>query len=435
MLEIKQFLGEAGLECIGHRIGFSELCAGPFPMIAHMITETTEHRELPHWVVVEHADARDVKLYEGSGFQAVLPAKIFKKEWGGTALRISRPRIARRPSFIGRCGEGHSWLQFDTLFVDAGDISQSEEGHVFVFPFQNCGKGDLRLLEVKPGCKCVVVKDNTERVIRAGDRGEIVIQYTFEANRGRFRKFAMVKSDDPYFPYIRLTLSGNGRREVKISPTSLRFGEVPKGEKAVTECFLTYTGDSVFEIKGTLSSALKLQTAAQRMSPELVKRLEPGADRILLSQCQNRFMLSASIDTNNLELGPKKYKVRVLTNLEDTPELTIPVSIRVVPNIRAVPDCLFVGELSEGDVIHESITVRSLRGEKIRVNQVDLHDTNLTCSHLAISDGIEFTFKGVALTRTQLADKSIIIKLGITGSPKTFRIVLPIRGRFNEELI
>jgi len=433
MLEIKKFLEQAGLNCLGEKVTFSDLCTGQFPVIAHMITTTRERNLLPHWVVVEGADAREVKLYEGFGFPVVLPTNIFTKEWDGNILRVTKPEKLSRPSFVARSREGDSRLQFETLFIDAGDISQSTDSHLFVFPFLNTGREDLHLLKVKTDCKCAVVEGDKEKIIPPGERGEIVIQYTFGTSRGRFRKHAMVKSNDPYFPIVMLTLAGNGQQEVKFFPTGLRFGDVPQGANAEVACFLTYTGNSIFEIKGVKLPSPELQISTESVSPEIVRTLEPGAGNILLSECQNRFMISATINTSELELGQKNYSIRVLTNLRDTPELTIPVSLHVVPTISATPSCLFLGELSEGDIIEESITIRSLNGSSLRVNRVDLNDTGLKCLYSPDNSGIiKFHFTGQIMSKSQIDGKKVTIVLAASDSDKPFTIDLPISALFKK---
>lgn len=434
MLEIKRFLEQAGFDCLGKKTTFSDLCAEAFPVIAHMITTTRRNRHLPHWVVVERADAREVKLFEGFGFQVVLPTETFTKEWDGNILRVTRPEKPRRPSFAARSGEGHAWLQFDTLFIDAGDISQSADGHLFVFPFVNKGRNDLHLLKVKPDCKCAAVEGNKQRIIPPGGRGEIVIQYTFETNRGRFLKSAMVHSDDPYFPFIKLTLAGNGLQEVRISPVRLRFSEVPQGENAVAVCFLTYTGDSVFEIKGVRVPSSELQISTEPVSPELVQVLDPGAGRVLPSECQNRFMVSGTVHTNGLELGPKNYTIEVLTNLKDTPKLSIPVSLCVVPRVSAIPSRLFLGELSEHSTVRQRIELKSRQEEGFMIEYVDLGNTGLQCKYSSsVSSSIQtLVFEGLIKDRSQLERASICVGLRDSKSQTSTQLEIPVSGLFYE---
>lgn len=72
MLEIKRFLEKAGLECTGVKVKLSDLRNERLPVIAHMLTKTNEEMLIPHWIVVQEVDTRQIKILDGFGYQAVI---------------------------------------------------------------------------------------------------------------------------------------------------------------------------------------------------------------------------------------------------------------------------------------------------------------------------------------------------------------------------
>ena len=428
MLEIKRFLENAGLECEGAKIKLSHLYNEQLPVIAHMITKIKEETLLPHWVVVQKVDKRQIDLLDGLGYQAVLSYDNFAKEWDGRILRVTKPKNARRPSFVARTKPANSWIQFEKLYINAGDIPQSEKGHRFVFPFLNIGKEDLRILKIQPDCKCTVAEDG-ERVIPPGGRGEIMIRFTFGDHRGRFHKSALVKSNDPYFPFVKLSMVGNGRQDVKIRPARLDFGNIPQAKSSKATCFLTYKGVSLFEVGGAESPFSEMTINTEPLSPELLKRLNPDIGWVLMNECQNRYMLSAEICTEGMGLGPRNYTVEVPTNLVSAPRLTIPVSFNVVSPIRITPSRLFLGELHEKSSVRKKIELKSETGEDFFIESVDVGKTGLACNCSQKVSGALHTlqFSGVVKDRDQL-HASIQICVRIGGSQALKQLEIPVSG-------
>jgi hypothetical protein len=428
MLEIKRFLVEAGLECVGARITPSDIHGEQLPVIAHMITRTREGTLLPHWIVVQGVDTRQVRLLDGFGFQAVLSNENFTKDWDGCILRVTKPKKARRPAFAARLNTRDSWIQFDRLFIDAGDIPQSEAGYRFVFPFLNNGTEDLHILKVKPDCKCAIVKGG-EGIIPPGARSDIVIQFTFDEYRGRFSKSALVQSDDPYFPFIELTMTGNGRQDVSIHPPRLSFGSVPQGKIATGVCFLTYKGNSLFEVASVESPSSNIEINIEPVSPDLLKTINPGASGILTTECQNRYVVSATIHTNRMNLGSQEYTVNVPTNLVSVPSLSIPVSFSVVSPITITPNRLFLGELCENSPVRTTIALRSEMGEDFVIDYVDVGNTLLECSYSRRPSSTHILdFAGVIKNAAQLNRTRIQIGLRIGESQAFVQREIPVSG-------
>jgi predicted double-glycine peptidase len=383
MSEMRRFLEGCGFECTGLRLTFDDLCANykQAPLIAHMMTATLEGGRQPHFVVVEKADANQVRIFEGYGFPVTIPTHAFLKDWTGAVLKVEKPLKPRRPKYVPRTGQGRAWLQFDTALIDAGDIPQSVKTQQFTFRCHNAGQDDLHILKVKADCKCTILKSSGEQVIPPGGEGVIEAEYDFRAGRGKFRKELVVQSDDPYFPVAGLTVAGNGRVDVEIWPQSLDFGSIVQGEKAVARCFLNYAGDSLCEVTKAETPQSNLHIDIVKVTPKTLQALDPTMGPVLPVECRNLFLLSGSIDTNGLELGTKEYSVEVLTSLKQAARLAIPTRVTIVSPITVTPGRLFLGDLSGKDAVRETIELRARNGARFTVEQVDLGCPGLECKY------------------------------------------------------
>lgn len=432
MLEIAQFLRQAGLNCSGANISFDELIEKKtFPVIAHMVSPVPEENSNdPHFLVVDYADSLTVTVFDGFGLRGVISPETFCKEWDGYILQITKPsEKQKRPDFAASTGSEKPWLNFETLLIDAGDIPQNNEYHSFVFPFRNIGSENLIIKKIKTDCKCTIVEDSYKKIVLPGETGEVSIRYKFGDSRGRFSQSAVVISNDPYFPYIKLDLMGNGIQEVKVAPTKLDFGKVIRGNVALAKCFVTYTGDSLFKIESVETNVPQLKVEANALTPEIMKSLQPRANKIQLSECSNRFILEGQLDTTEMQLGIPLINLTIHTNLKNLPEITVPVDVSIIPTVEVVPSKLFLGELIQGSSINKTITIKSLKAETLMVNEINLNDTGLECQYLSENPScIKLHFNGPITDPNQIINKEIEVAITVSDSSKPFSIKLPISG-------
>ncbi len=429
MLEIAQFLRKAGLECSGEKASFEDLLNGPFPVIAHLIKHTDANTEVQHFVVVERADSSSVKILDGHGRRGEWKVADFLEEWRGFILRVMRPDDGlRRPNFISNTGADSAWLQFDTLFLDAGDVPQSKDEYLFAFDFTNKGTRDLHMEDVKTSCKCTLVTD-VRKTISPGESSRICVRYRFGENRGRFSQAVAVRSDDPYFPLTKLVLVGNGIQKVKIAPSALTFGRLAAGMSATARCFVSYTGDSHFEVKSAISNSKHLQVRAASVTPALLKHLKPLATGVTMDECRNLYVVESVIDTTGMDLGKQKFVVEIVTNLRECPTVTLPAKLTVVSRVETLPNRVFLGEVSESDLVHETVIIKSRLGSEITIESVDSGATGLNCAHSPHPcNGILLTLTGRITDQSQIGHGVITVRLRESESDDAIVVELPVVG-------
>ena len=225
LLEIRETLDWIGLESEGRLVTFDELASGTFPVVAHYHD---------HFVVVEAADDKHVRILDGLGRRKILLAKHFRALWDRKVLVVRPPaKDAFLPAFVGPPPPETPRIAFKTLVIDAGEVENPNPGKSvdFTFELQNVGTAALEIKRIRTNCKCAV-GDKPEAPVPPGGQGKIIVKYEPGTARGTFMYNAYVETNDPSFPVLPLTIAGNTSRTLKVAPRRLAFGEVVAGSRA-----------------------------------------------------------------------------------------------------------------------------------------------------------------------------------------------------------
>jgi hypothetical protein len=421
--EIGLYFENIGLKYSAENVSFDELVAGPFPVIAHVNVQREHGKTTSHYLVVESFGPSGLKI-DDSKKRGMLSKQSFLEMWDGVIMRVF-PQQEKTVALFSKKPS----IKFDTLFIDGGDIPQTQDGYTYIFPFKNIGNTDLHVRTVKTDCSCTVAND-FQKTLTPGQIGQIEIRYTFKNSRGNFKQTAAVMSDDPDFPVIILEMMGNGRQEVKIAPAEFMFGQVVQGDKAVATTLISYTGETPFNIKSASASLDAIKLAVKPLTPQLLKEIYPGSDGAVLSECTNRYLIEGYLDTSKLTIEQNKAELEITTNLPGAHVLKIPVRFELVNPIRLIPSKLFIGDISTNSSVKKTITIKSLRGSKIMIKKVDTKETGLQSSYSdGVSEELAIDFHGNLSKSFQFEEQDIEISFSDVGSPEVQIIKLPICGR------
>lgn len=423
LLDLSDTLEKLGFQCTGKKVTFNELLNEPFPLIAYF-----QDKGGGHFVVVEEAMQGRIKVFYGNGQRGTMSFEQFAQKWSGIALIITNQTFVR-PPFMQAATPGKPWIQFDTLFLDAGDIPQEEEEVTFCFPFHNAGEGDLVLEEVKTSCGCVAVRDDYKKIIPPGGSDILTVLYKFSEGRGRFSQSVWVKSNDSYYPVIELSLNGNGLRNVLVDPARLNFGEIVQGQKETRQGVVHYDGDFPLEIRSVKPSHSYLFAEAKPLTLKDIQVALPQGKPLSIPDFYNKYFLNVTIDTSTLDIGEYRGKIEIETNLHNSTKLTVPIYATVISPIRILPSKLFLGEVQRGDCIEKTITVSSLRNSEIQILSVDTSQTKFAAQFSkepAANIGVKFT--GIINNSEQIEGQSIEISLLEISTGKKIKCNLPVCG-------
>jgi hypothetical protein len=99
-----------------------------------------------------------------------------------------------------------------------GEFFENESpSHTFVI--QNSGNAPLAITKVEPDCVCTV--PDHDKVIPAGGQGKVTLTIKPFSVHGEFEKKTTVKVNDPQTPEFVLTLKGDSKSLIEISPSRI----------------------------------------------------------------------------------------------------------------------------------------------------------------------------------------------------------------------
>lgn len=423
MLELCETLEQIGFKAQGQEITYEELKNGPFPIIAHLKMPLNAH-----FIVVEAADDSNVILLDGDARRKIRRAKDFQKQWTGYVLTISKPsEDTFLPVFFPPVKNAPR-LQFDTLFLDAGEAPLEQKTIMFDFPFENKGTVDLQVLKVKSSCKCTV-SYYPKHAIPPGGKDKISIEYDMSSSIGPFGHVVYVISNDPHFPIIELNLAGNTSQKLDIKPKAIDFGKVSASETIAATCFIRYLGDTPLNLKKIETDIEGLTWKFKAVTKETLQELYSGKkiDNIKMIRLDNFFMGELFYKPPHSCPQSIKGKIDISTNLPGTPLIEIPIEIAVVSPIVVRPEILFLGEIWDGKEINKEIKLSSRNSKDFRIDAVDVKDTGLKCEYdTSVCKNTKLQFQGKVLNGNTLADKTIDIKIALLSSDESFDIQIPV---------
>jgi len=424
LAEMYQALKQIGFEAQGLETTFENVKKGPFPVIAHLKMPSTGH-----FCVLEAVDNNNVMLLDGDGYRKIWHVKDFKDKWTGYILTVTKPSGgAPLPAFIPQT-KNSPRLEFDTLFLDCGEVSLEQQDRItFDFPFHNRGIRQLKILDVKSSCRCVV-SNYPKHNISPGEKGTISLVYHLADTRGPFGRPIHVLSNDPAFPVIELRVAGNTAEKLQITPQYVDFGKIAGSCSATTNCFLRYRGDAPFEVTGLETDVEGLKVHFEPVTREAIMHLYPGITLNNIDKINLNNYVILKLSYVPLQKSPQEIrgKIKISTNLPGKAVAEIRVHIDVVAPVIASPEILFLGEVTGGQKIHKLVHISSRDRGIFRIESVDVKNTGLTCKYdTNAGSKICLEFSGESPDAERLAGKTIDVITTSSKSNETFTIGIPV---------
>ena len=201
-------------------------------------------------------------------------------------------------------------IQFVEKAYDFGSMYQNEEV-THAFAFRNIGTGVLKIEKVKSSCGCTAALPK-KRELYPGD--ETTLNVTFKSGnmRDRVTKHIYVDTNDAVEPRTTLSIMATIRVEVHVSPSGVYVGSLKVGETAQKSVEITPVGAASFRILGTSSNDPAVT----------VRKIIPPAKE------GDSYKLMIELGPAS-EPGRVNAKILVRTDLAHTPEITIPVYVKI----------------------------------------------------------------------------------------------------------
>ncbi|MCS7306410.1 MAG: DUF1573 domain-containing protein [Thermoguttaceae bacterium] len=211
--------------------------------------------------------------------------------------------------------------------------------HAFVF--RNEGEGPLTLTAGTTTCRCTLL-DLRQTEIPPGSSTEVVIEWNTKNQSGPYRQTATVYTNDPKHPEVILTILGEVRAALKVSPPELVFRNIRVGESISGEAkivsYITQNFQIIshqWEATSNGTNLPQFDVSITPLSEEQLKEPSPASEASSSgSQVQPRSGVLVQIRSKPFSnMGSFFQKLVLKTNQPQNPQVEIPVEVTVVSDI------------------------------------------------------------------------------------------------------
>jgi hypothetical protein len=238
-----------------------------------------------------------------------------------------------------------------------------------VFRLKSVGTVPLVIGGVETSCGCTAAEPS-KRNVPPGAESDIAVTFDTHADKGPATRIVTVFTNDPKHEQLQLTLKGDVKPQVDVTPTPVTFDKVKHGTQISREVTVTDTrNDRSFKV-GPISNSNRDIQVSQRPLPDG----KPGA------------VLQITL-LKTMQAGPFNDMVKIATSRTT---VDLPVYGTVLGNINVAPP-----QISFGIVPHNESALRIVRltnsGDRL-VKVIGISSTNpsVTAASEPVKEGKEY---------------------------------------------
>ncbi len=276
------------------------------------------------WVIMRIAITVIIALLLGIGTGiGTAKLRLQSSAWDGDPAARGGLRHGGGPE-----GSEGGKARFSELEFDFGAMDISAEGsHDFIIT--NVGEGPLQVEAGETSCGCTLSEiERTE--LAPGESTEVTVTWRADGKVGPYRHTATVHTSDPEQSRVTLTVSGRITQVVRVVPQELAFGQLAMGEPADGEVELFCHLDEPLEVVDwEFSEPEEAQFFEVTVGPLPEEAIESEPDA--KSGVGVRVALKPG-----LPQGAFRQTIRLRTNLDEVPEVAVPVRGNLTGDISIV---------------------------------------------------------------------------------------------------
>ena len=199
--------------------------------------------------------------------------------------------------------------------------------HTFVI--RNQGDEALKLTQGSTSCKCTL-SELKKGEIPPGGSADVTLEWTVSTDGHQFRQTAEIYTNDPVHSSLMLVIQGSVSDLVRLEPRELVLSDVSASEGA-TVGFALYGFD--VENLAIVEHEFENQETAEFFHLEISRHEASGID---LQPAPSVVLRGTLTVKPGLPLGPINQTIHLRTNIEQVPELVLPITGSVVGDISIV---------------------------------------------------------------------------------------------------
>jgi hypothetical protein len=286
-------------------------------------------------------------------------------------------------------------LSIEAASLDFGSVWNSERFE-WTVPIRNTSRLEIHVDRLEGSCTCTLVAPSSF-VLKPGEEVRVKLRYDL-FSRTRPNGDSIVPFDDALSAYVngdeqplaRWHVRGHVKNAFACKPSALDFGDsLVEGRP-----YPTRTIDVT-----CFQSCRNVEVSADERTMAVVAK-NPSGDGV-------HFQVAVAPGAT-LDSGTHKIKLSlgaVLRSGERTPHVSLPVEVRILPDLKVLPSLAHFGELKVGDSREETIVLASRSGRSFDVQNFDSANKNLEIVPVASNDAGAKVFR-VRLTSSTLGSEN-----------------------------
>jgi Protein of unknown function (DUF1573) len=286
-------------------------------------------------------------------------------------------------------------LAIEAASLDFGSVWNSEE-FAWAVPMRNASNFPIIVGRLAGSCTCTLV-DPSSLALKPGEEVRVKLRYDL-FSRTRQSGDATVPFDDALSAYVngddkplaRWHVHGLVKNAFSCDARSLDFGD----SLVVGRPYPTRTIDVT-----CFQPCRKLEVSADERSAAVVAK-NPSGDGV-------HFQVAVAPGAT-LGSGTHKFKLSlgaVLPSGERTPHVSVPVEVRILPDLQIVPSLAHFGQLKLGESREETIVLASRTGRSFDVPTFDSGSKSLKIVTVASNEAGTKVFR-IRLTSSKLGGEN-----------------------------
>ena len=301
---------------------------------------------------------------------------------------------------------------FDELSRDFGAVPRGPTvSHHFRIK-NNTGKV-VTIGKVRVSCDCTTAAALKNR-LNPGEETAIFAQMDTIRFSGPKMVTIIVRFEDPKIEEVRLWVTANARDDLTISPDSIEFGQVKRGEVISKSVTITFLGGGQERIQDVTSDSNYVQPTVKE-----IKRTESTVE----------YQLTAKLRP---DVPPGKWYtvLWMKTNTTSLSKISVPLMVEIVATLDLSPAFVQLGEVKVGAQTERRVMVRGNQPFKIKEiqgtdDQVLVQDTTDESKQLHVLI--------VTLKASRMGEINQTIKI-VTDMKEGNEVELQARGKIITEL-
>lgn len=285
---------------------------------------------------------------------------------------------------------------------DFGEMERGgKQSHGFVI--KNEGDAPLTLTKGKTSCKCTLSGLDKDS-IAPGEKATVTLDWSAETDRPVFHQSATILTNDPGRPELTFEVDGKIVQHIRLEPSQLAVSKIAGETKSYEVRVVSVNFDNLRIVGNSFedpSTAKYIDVSYRTLTPE-----ELNTSGEAESAIKGGALVTVTLKPG-LPLGLVLQRIRLATNLEQQPEVILPVAATIEGDISVVGGREWNGSrmlLSLG-VLKASHTTRrelTLLVRGAAAGKVELHLDKVTPEGIRVQIGQSREISGGRVQRIPL---------------------------------